>query len=809
MKTLLAFFVLISGTLANAQTFGPSSFTYEGRVTDSSGSGSAASVSFIIRLLNPSANCVLYEEKIGPRNLADSFGYFSLTLGEGSRNSPNLSTPIRNLILNVSPLTGVSPTDGTACTYTPVSGDSRKLRVTIDESGTLTALTPDVSLGTSPYAMVADTVQGIAPSGFVQTTTDVTQAKANVLFAPANWTELTALFTGASTKYAKTSASGASALPKFSATPATPAAGDIWYDQTTQAVRYFNGTTTQTLGSGAATTLAESDIPPLTTAGKVSGTAINAGTIGGSTSLNTTGTVNAIGLSGQSVGIYESTGVKKVTLQSPASLTADYGLTFPANPPTSGQILSSNGAGALSWVNAGGSGTVTSVALTGPSIFNFTGSPVTNSGAINITLASQAINTVLAAPPGGGTPSFRNLNMADIMSSVSGPFVSPTTCAAGQALVYASVTDNISCANVIPNVASASLSSGKIWVGGAGNLAHEVPVVGDATIDNNGLLTLAPVPVNKGGTGRTTYASNALMSTDGVGAPTAGLTCSTAGYILTWTGATWACQAAQPILWTPSGSDTVFNSGNVGIGTTPAQKLDIQSTDANVIAQLINRNSTAARTVALKLTNYMNTYPSPARVILEASRGAIGAPTAVTNGDPLAEISAAGYDGSTLATGAMITVTASEPWTPSAHGSRIGFTSTNLGTSTPVEAMSINGSNVGIGVTAPVVKLQVAGQIVSNLVTAGGPSVNFTSGNVQINSAVAGTSISLTGMVAGGIYTLIVTDTTAQTYNFTGGQCAGTYFKDGSNPAVTAGRKKIFKIIWAGSNCFIESSDFY
>jgi len=63
-----------------------------------------------------------------------------------------------------------------------------------------------------------------------------------------------------------------------------------------------------------------------------------------------------------------------------------------------------------------GSGTVTSVALTMPSIFSVTGSPVTVAGTLDAALATQSANRVFAGPTGGGAavPTFRALVAADI-----------------------------------------------------------------------------------------------------------------------------------------------------------------------------------------------------------------------------------------------------------------------------------------------------------------------------------------------------------------------------------------------------------
>jgi hypothetical protein len=61
------------------------------------------------------------------------------------------------------------------------------------------------------------------------------------------------------------------------------------------------------------------------------------------------------------------------------------------------------------------SGTVTSVGLSLPSVFSVSGSPVTTTGTLTGTLASQTANTVFAAPNGlAGTPTFRALTPSDL-----------------------------------------------------------------------------------------------------------------------------------------------------------------------------------------------------------------------------------------------------------------------------------------------------------------------------------------------------------------------------------------------------------
>lgn len=68
-----------------------------------------------------------------------------------------------------------------------------------------------------------------------------------------------------------------------------------------------------------------------------------------------------------------------------------------------------------------GSGTVTSVALSAPSEFSVSGSPVTTSGTLTFTKANQNANLVYAGPTTGGAaePTFRALVAADLPSGTT------------------------------------------------------------------------------------------------------------------------------------------------------------------------------------------------------------------------------------------------------------------------------------------------------------------------------------------------------------------------------------------------------
>lgn len=100
---------------------------------------------------------------------------------------------------------------------------------------------------------------------------------------------------------------------------------------------------------------------------------------------------------------------------------------------TSGQVIRWSG---TAWAPAtiAGAGTVTSVAATLPAIFSLAGSPITTSGTLAVTLASQTANRIWAAPDGlAGAPTFRAFVNADLPTTgvVAGSYPKVTVNAQG------------------------------------------------------------------------------------------------------------------------------------------------------------------------------------------------------------------------------------------------------------------------------------------------------------------------------------------------------------------------------------------
>ena len=110
-------------------------------------------------------------------------------------------------------------------------------------------------------------------------------------------------------------------------------------------------------------------------------------------------------------------GTNHVGLRGPTSVPADLIWTLPATDSSGTQALVSNGSGVLSWASLGtGNGTVTSVALSLPSFITVSGPPVTSSGTLTGTLATQAANLIFAGPTTGAAaaPTFRALVADDV-----------------------------------------------------------------------------------------------------------------------------------------------------------------------------------------------------------------------------------------------------------------------------------------------------------------------------------------------------------------------------------------------------------
>ena len=145
------------------------------------------------------------------------------------------------------------------------------------------------------------------------------------------------------------------------------------------------------------------------------------------------GTVSATNSSVQNVFIYDAGNANSVRIKAPGAFS-NYILTLPVDDGASGQILRTDGAGGLSWVNAGGGGSVNSVTAT---------APLVSSGGVNpdisLAQANAAVDGYLTAADWNAFASkqsalgFTPLNPASNLSDVASVATARTNLGLGGA----------------------------------------------------------------------------------------------------------------------------------------------------------------------------------------------------------------------------------------------------------------------------------------------------------------------------------------------------------------------------------------
>lgn len=177
--------ILTVGLLFSAMSTSPAwaannaqNFTYQGRMMNSAGTAPLDdTVDITFTILNSAKNCILYEETQSGIDLSATQGSFSAQIGslpgalKRTSNDPGLAM---GLIYQNSKLIRAA---GANCSsgYTPASGESRYLRVSVTPrtSGTVNVLSPDQEITSVPQASSAESVQGLGPSDFIQSTPGV------------------------------------------------------------------------------------------------------------------------------------------------------------------------------------------------------------------------------------------------------------------------------------------------------------------------------------------------------------------------------------------------------------------------------------------------------------------------------------------------------------------------------------------------------------------------------------------------------------------------------------------------------------
>ena len=434
-----------------------------------------------------------------------------------------------------------------------------------------------------------------------------------------------------------------------------------------------------------------------------------ASSIGGSTTINTTGTVNSgthtvagnVAILGNSTTanklvLNDKGSTNSVALKAPDTLASSLTLELPSTSGSSGQVLSTNGSGTLSWVSTA-VGSVTNVTGTAPiSVATGTSTPVISmaqaNGSTNGYLSSADWTTFNGKQAAGN---YITALTGDVTASGAGS-AAATLAAVAIAGTSTKVTYDV---------------KGRV-TSGTSLTASDVPPLSAAIITSGTLATA------NGGTG---VNSTATFPTTGVVVTEAATETLTNK---TLTAAT--INGASSI----GGSTTINTTGTVNSGThTVAGNVAIlgNSTTAN---KLVLNDKGSANSVALKAPD---TLGSSLTLELPGSSGSSGQVLSTNGSGTLSWVSGA--------TGSVTNVTGTAP------------ISVATGTSTPVISMAqANGSTNGYLSLADWTTFnskQAAGNYITALtgdVTATGPG---SSAATLAAVAIAGTSTKVTYDVKG------------------------------------------------------------
>lgn len=514
-------FALASLNLFAAQ--GPQSFTLDGQLKDASTSNPITNPNVRIRLLimNPTKTCVLYAEEQYV-NTAASNGYFNIQVGSETGNPKRVAgtdpgNVMSAVFQNASVIVG-NDVPGQTCggSYTPAARDSRYLRIIVEPSGgSVETMSPDTIMDSVPMAVIAEdaqTLRGFGPADLLRVNTaggvSLSQANLEAMFTGSAYTNLQAIMSGDFTS--KTSTGGAS-IPSYTtaAPPSAPSAGSVWFDSDTGQIKYYNGSSTEALGVAGSGVTSVSVSSDLEVDGTASGTLTSTGTIsladsgvtagtyqevtvdakgritGGSNNVSTSGTVSAAGVSARLFDVYDSDNSNYIRLQTPATgvLSSNYVLTLPADDGDSGEVLSTDGSGNLTWSVPASSGLSTSLASASIYVGNASGAAAAVSVSGDATLSNAGALTI--ANDSISFAKMQNINTNRLLGRSTATAGDVEELSIGSGLSLSAGVLSASGLQAISN--TASLASGKVWIGDGSGVAQENSVSSDLVVASGAL----------------------------------------------------------------------------------------------------------------------------------------------------------------------------------------------------------------------------------------------------------------------------------------------------------------------------------
>lgn len=161
-----------------AQTGENKGITFQAVIKDPDGVYPTVSgLSVVLQILDPAGICVLREESHSGVSISN--GYVNLAIGADSASVPVSANP--QPVLSLSQVMDNSkPINGFNCTYTPSSGNARKLRIKVRlprQSGLSEPVVADFNMRSVAYAVNSETLDGKSKDQFIQVSNNLTQQR--------------------------------------------------------------------------------------------------------------------------------------------------------------------------------------------------------------------------------------------------------------------------------------------------------------------------------------------------------------------------------------------------------------------------------------------------------------------------------------------------------------------------------------------------------------------------------------------------------------------------------------------------------
>lgn len=621
IKLRMFVFLLLSAPLMALAS--PNSLSYQGRILKPDGSPlQYNNVSFLFEITNPSGTCVIYREQKDAVNMANSNGIFDVPIGTGTKYFPTSPTKtMLSVFDNTQALDCASPTNTVSGSYSPASGDIRRLRVQFHDGAGWNLISPDNEIRTVPFAAYSSSSEklggyladdflikaGLPSCGantFLSwngtaltcksvtgatggTVTNVTSANGDIDVATGTSTPVLTLNSGTGANQIL-KLDGAGKLPAVDGSQLTnlpggtisTLTGDVSASGTGSVAATVNSVGGSTAASihnaellantatnnNTANAIVRRDASGNFTAGTITAnlTGNVAGTVTGSASLNVlksgdTMTGNLVFGAGKG-SVFTDSGSSTVSVVAPTTVGTSYVLKLPTGVAASnGQVLTSDTAGNLSWTTPSTTATSYSGVL-----------PVAN----------------------GGTNSSTALNGNRVMVSNGGAIVEAPAMTNGQLLIGST--------GATPQAATLSAGSGVTITNSAGGITIAATGSGGTVTNVSGTAPISvatgastPVISLSGGSaagqtlrwdGTSTWAATKLKYTDLInamsGTPWPTTSCG-AGEAVIWSSASDSFVCSQ-IVASVSGNSTLANGKIwVGDGSNKAQEV-VVSGDATI-----------------------------------------------------------------------------------------------------------------------------------------------------------------------------------------------------------------------------------